>query len=86
MSVTETTYDAICQRVWAMYQQATSRPMMAGGTRNILFPPPPRGRPIDLLIVGISPNQSARVAYTHSFNGLMQFAQRAPPAQQLLRC
>lgn len=75
MSSTETAYAAICQRVWAMYQQTTSRPMMAGGTRNILFPPPPRGRPVDLLIVGISPNQSAPVAYTHSFDGLTAFAE-----------
>lgn len=48
--------------------------MTAGGTRNILFPPPPRGRPIDLLVVGISPYQSAPVAYTHSFDGLTEFA------------
>lgn len=72
--MTETTYQAICQRVWALYQQVTSRQPSAVSTRNILFPPPPRGRPIDLLIVGISPNQSAPVAYTHSFDGLTQFA------------
>ena len=67
-------YHALCERVWAMYQQVTSRPMQAGGTRNLLFPPPPRDRPVDLLVVGISPNQSAPVAYTHSFDDVMQFA------------
>jgi hypothetical protein len=50
--------------------------MKNGGTRNVLFPPPLRCRPVDLLIVGISPNQSAPVAYTHSFDGLMEFARQ----------
>jgi hypothetical protein len=67
-------YEAICQRIWTLYQQTHTLAVAGNGRRNLLFPPPRRNKPVDLLVVGISPNQAAPVNYTHSFDGLKDFA------------
>jgi hypothetical protein len=67
-------YESICQRIWAMYEATLPLALENNGRRNILLPPPRRDRQVDLLVVGISPNQSAPVSYTHTLDGLKEFA------------
>ena len=67
-------YESICQKVWAFYEANQAFALQGNGRRNILFPPPRRSRPVDLLVVGMSPNQAAPINYTHTFEGLKAFA------------
>jgi hypothetical protein len=67
-------YESICQKVWAFYEANQAFALQGNGRRNILFPPPRRSRPVDLLVVGMSPNQAAPINYTHTFDGLKAFA------------
>src|SRR6266568_7176110 len=67
-------YNSICERIWALYEATLSLAVENNGRRNILLPPPRRNRQVNLLVVGISPNQAAPVNYTHTLDGLKDFA------------
>jgi hypothetical protein len=65
MANNEDSYRRICDEVWALYEaQLAKEPR--GSKRRAFLPPPPRGRAVDLLFVGISPSQVAGVAYAAS--------------------
>jgi hypothetical protein len=74
--MTDPAYEAICQRIWALYQEVGAEPVQGGGPRNILFPPPRRDGPVAVLLVGISPNQRASVGYVHTYEGLKDLARK----------
>jgi hypothetical protein len=75
MSNGEDSYRRICDQVWALYQAQLEKEKPRRSKRKVFLPPPPRGRRVDLLFVGISPSPVARIGYA---------AQR-PAAERLAR-
>lgn len=67
-------YEEICDAVWGLYESLQHVHIGNGQQRNLLFPPAPRGRQVDLLIVGISPNHDAAIDYSHDRQELDRFA------------
>lgn len=67
-------YQLICQRIWQLYERLRLVPTTTRNARNVLFPPPRRRERVDVLIVGITPNQKAALNFCHSFPELQQFA------------
>jgi hypothetical protein len=63
MTNTEDSYRSICDQVWALYQAQLDKEKLRRSKRRVLMPPPPRGRRVDLLYVGIAPSPIARIAY-----------------------
>jgi hypothetical protein len=75
--MSDSSYDNICHKIWALYGQTESHPVGRGGKRNFLLPPPRREKPVTLLIVGISPFQDAvGVRFTHTLEAMKSFAAR----------
>jgi hypothetical protein len=63
MSAIEDDYRRICDSVWALYQAQIEKEKPRKSKRKVLLPPPGRGRPVDVLVVGISPSQIGPIAY-----------------------
>lgn len=57
-----------------MYQAQLAKEKVRRTKRQVLLPPPPRGRPVDLLIVGIGPSQIAPIAYAADRKGAERLA------------
>ena len=68
-----TSYAEICDRVWRLYDIPAHRTVHSQ-PRNLLFPPPPRGRRVDLLFVGISPNHLAEIRFGRDRQEVERFA------------
>jgi hypothetical protein len=75
MNASEDSYRQICDEVWALYQAQIKKDKWRRSSRCVLLPPPPRGRPVDLLFVGISPSHVTGIG----------FARERPPAELLAR-
>ena len=75
MNNSEDSYRRICDQVWALYQAQLEKEKLRRGKRKVLLPPPPRGRRVDLLYVGISPSPVTRIG----------FAAQRPAAERLAR-
>ena len=75
MTTNEESYRRICDEVWSVYQTQLEKEKPRRSKRKVFLPPPPRERRVDLLFVGISPSQIARIGYA---------AQR-PAAERLAR-
>ena len=69
------TYAEICEMVWSLRQSQREK-LIRNQPRNVLFPPPPRGRAVDLLFVGISPNHSAPIRFGRDRQSVEDFARR----------
>ena len=63
MTNSEESYRRICDQVWALYQAQLEKEKPRRSKRKVFLPPPPRGRRVDLLYVGISPSPVARIGY-----------------------
>ena len=63
MSASEDSYNRICDDVWALYAAQVEKEKPRRSKRKVFLPPPPRSRPVDVLFVGISPSQIARIGY-----------------------
>lgn len=63
MSASENEYRRICDSIWALYQAQIEKEKPRRTKRKVLLAPPGRGRPVDVLVVGISPSQIAPIAY-----------------------
>jgi len=63
MSTSDEDYRRISDQVWALYQAQIEKEKPRRSKRKVQLPPPARGRPVDLLVVGISPSQIAPVGY-----------------------
>jgi hypothetical protein len=63
MTPSEESYSRICDQVWALYQAQLEKEKLRRSKRKVFLPPPPRGRRVDLLYVGISPSPIARIGY-----------------------
>jgi hypothetical protein len=74
MSPTEETYRRICDDVWSLYQAQVEKEKPRRSKRKVFLPPPPRNRPVDLLVIGISPSQSSRVGFPTHRDTAEQFA------------
>lgn len=74
MNTSPESYSRICDEVWALYTAQLVKDKRRGAKRHVLLPPPPRGRPVDLLFVGISPSQVAPVAYAAERKAAERFA------------
>jgi hypothetical protein len=75
MTTSEESYSRICDQVWSLYQAQLEKEKLRRSKRKVFLPPPPRGRRVDLLYVGIAPSPVARIGYA---------AQR-PTAERLAR-
>jgi hypothetical protein len=75
MSTPEDSYRSICDQVWALYQAQLEKEKLRRNKRKVFLPPPPRGRRVDLLFVGICPSPIARIG----------FAAQRPAAERLAR-
>jgi len=75
MNTSEDQYRRICDEVWALYQaQLEKEKPRWNRKRQVFLPPPPRGRSVDLLVVGISPSQSVPIAYGADRESAERFA------------
>ncbi len=74
MSPSLESYRKICDQVWSLYQGQLEKEKPRRSKRKFLFPPPPRGRPVDLLFVGISPSQASSVGFQTARAAAEQFA------------
>ncbi len=63
MTASEESYNRICDEVWALYMAQIEKEKPRRSKRKVFLPPPPRGQPVDVLFVGISPSQIARIGY-----------------------
>jgi hypothetical protein len=63
MTANEESYNRICDEIWALYAAQVEKEKPRRTKRRVFFPPPPRPRKIDVLIVGISPSHVARIGY-----------------------
>src|SRR6266404_3985266 len=63
MSTSDEDYRRISDQVWALYQAQIEKEKPRRSKRKVQLPPPARGRPVDLLVVGISPSQIGPVGY-----------------------
>ena len=75
MNNSEDSYRRICDQVWALYQAQLEKEKLRRSKRKVFLPPPPRGRRVDLLYVGISPSPVTRIGY----------ATQRPAAERLSR-
>lgn len=67
-------YEEICQLVWAMYSRLRLVPTPSGRPRQFLLPPPPRSSPVELLVVGMSPNNNPAIRYEQTLPLAQDFA------------
>jgi hypothetical protein len=67
-------YSEICDAVWSLHESQHHNQIGNGQQRNLLFPPAPRGQQVDLLIVGISPNNDAPIRYSRDRPSIERFA------------
>src|SRR5205823_5233345 len=74
MSDSNDEYRRICDQIWALYQAQIEKEKPGRSKRKVQFPPPHRGRPVDLLIVGISPSQIGPVGYASDRAGAERLA------------
>ena len=74
MSTTEKNYRWVCDQVWSLYQAQVQKETPRRSKRKALLPPPPRGKPVDLLFVGISPSQVVKLAYQNDPQAAERFA------------
>jgi hypothetical protein len=63
MNASDESYRHLCDEIWGLYQAQIEKEKPRRSKRKVFFPPPPRERPVDLLVVGISPSQIARIGY-----------------------
>jgi hypothetical protein len=63
MTKSDDSYSRICDEVWALYQAELEKEKLQPSKRKVFLPPPPRGRRVDLLYIGISPSPVARIGY-----------------------
>src|SRR5437879_4779788 len=74
MSETNGEYRRICDQIWALYQAQIEKEKPRRSKRKVQLPPPHRGRPADLLIVGNSPRQVGPVGYASDRAGAERLA------------
>jgi hypothetical protein len=74
MTETDQEYRRICDQIWALYQAQVETEKPRRSKRKVQFPPPSRDRPVDLLIVGISPSQVGPVGYASDRVGAERLA------------
>lgn len=67
-------YADICDKVWSLCQTQRDN-LIRNQPRNLLFPPPHRGRRVDLLFVGISPNHFAPIRFGRDRQTIEGFAE-----------
>jgi hypothetical protein len=68
-------WQSILSKVWEQYLQLREIPTPNRRPRNCLFPSPWRGRNVDILVVGMSPNNNAQIGYGDSKESATRFAQ-----------
>lgn len=69
MSTSEDNYRQICDEVWGLYQAQVKKDKWRRSSRCVLLPPPARGRPVDLLFVGISPSHVSGIGFARERAG-----------------
>ncbi len=74
MSTGEKSYQWICDQVWGLYQTQLEKDRLRRNKRQVLLPPPARGRPVDWLFVGISPSQVVPLGYAAERQAAERFA------------
>jgi hypothetical protein len=63
MNTSDDSYGQICNKVWSLYQAQLEKEKRRGVKRHVLLPPPRRGKPVDLLVVGISPSPATPIGF-----------------------
>jgi len=71
---TEMNYEDICLKVWDQYTRLKSVPTPSGETRQCLLPPPPRNKRVEVLVVGMSPNNNPAIRYEQTLPLAKRFA------------
>jgi hypothetical protein len=74
MSANDDSYHKVCDAVWALYQAQLEKEKPRRSKRKVFLPPPPRDRPVDLLVIGISPSTASRVGFPAQQQPAEQFA------------
>lgn len=76
MQISDPSYEAICSEVWALYEKLRQVRTTNGRPRNVLLPPPRRQPRVDVLFVGIAPNQRAEIDFVQNFDRVRDFARK----------
>jgi len=76
MNPNEESYRRICDGVWALYGAQLEKDKRLPTKRQVFLPPPPRAKPVDLLVVGISPSPVPAIDYPVERKAAERFTER----------